>query len=186
MEIWKDIKDYEGMYQVSSCGRVKSLERLANNNQLIKERILKPYIIKRKNPTTVISLSNCGKYKRVSLSRLVYETFIHEVDNEHYVIPIDNNFLNSKVENLMSCSIQDVRRKMKPHEGSSSVFKGVFKRKCSKKWFSCPHVNGVSMSLGSFDTEIEAALAYDEYITKNYNGLYETNESLGLYGIYWR
>ena len=40
-EIWKDIKGYEGFYQVSNLGRVKSLERVTINNRIVHERILK-------------------------------------------------------------------------------------------------------------------------------------------------
>ena len=43
-EIWKPIEGYEGLYEVSSYGRIKSLERYRSNNggiQLIKERIMK-------------------------------------------------------------------------------------------------------------------------------------------------
>ena len=46
MEEWRDIKGYEGLYQVSSEGRVKSKQRIARNNQTIKEKIRKPKIDK--------------------------------------------------------------------------------------------------------------------------------------------
>lgn len=42
LEIWKDIKDYEGLYQISNLGRIKSIERYKDNNgakQLIQEKI---------------------------------------------------------------------------------------------------------------------------------------------------
>lgn len=38
MEIWKDIKDYEGLYQVSNLGRVKSLSRITRDGKHIKEK----------------------------------------------------------------------------------------------------------------------------------------------------
>ena len=45
-EVWRDVKCYEGLYQVSSDGRVKSLERTfidkSGRQQTVKERILKP------------------------------------------------------------------------------------------------------------------------------------------------
>lgn len=51
-EIWKDIVGYEGLYQVSNCGRVKSLSRYMNNKNggksLLKERILKSAYIKKR------------------------------------------------------------------------------------------------------------------------------------------
>lgn len=42
-EIWKDIKGYEGYYQISNFGRVKSLERKDCRGNTIYERILKPH-----------------------------------------------------------------------------------------------------------------------------------------------
>jgi len=44
IEVWKDVKNYEGIYQVSNLGRVKSLKRKVGNDKgfrLVKERILK-------------------------------------------------------------------------------------------------------------------------------------------------
>ena len=41
-EIWKDVKGYEGLYQVSNMGRVRSLSRIDGNNHPVKERIMKP------------------------------------------------------------------------------------------------------------------------------------------------
>ena len=41
-EIWKDIKDFEGIYQVSSFGRIKSLQMYANGGYKKREKILKP------------------------------------------------------------------------------------------------------------------------------------------------
>lgn len=48
-EIWKDILEYEGMYQISSLGRVKSLSRVGGNGSLKKERFLKPCLEKKKD-----------------------------------------------------------------------------------------------------------------------------------------
>ena len=42
IEIWKDIKEYEGLYQVSNLGKVKSIDRVINNH-FYKSQIIKPY-----------------------------------------------------------------------------------------------------------------------------------------------
>ena len=50
-EVWKDVKGYEGLYQVSNLGRVKSLDRWinqrSNSKKLIKSKMLKPMLNKR-------------------------------------------------------------------------------------------------------------------------------------------
>ena len=93
-EIWKAIKDYEGKYEVSNLGRVKSLERTSRLNKKIKEKILAPR-------------EHTGGYLRVQLSRkdfyihrLVAETFIPNPENKSQVNHIDGNKRNNRVDNL--------------------------------------------------------------------------------------
>lgn len=77
-EIWKDIKDYEGLYQVSNLGRVKSLERIDNNNHPIKEKILKNQTDK--DGYLWICLHGI-KIKKVQVHRLVAQAFIPNPNN---------------------------------------------------------------------------------------------------------
>ena len=68
-EVWKDIKGYEGFYQVSNMGKVKSLKRTINNSTTyggkatIKERILKPK--KDKDGYESVGLNKDGKRKEL-------------------------------------------------------------------------------------------------------------------------
>ena len=68
-EIWKDIKDYEGLYQVSNLGRVKSLKKtiIRNNNykQTFKEKILKPGLAKNGYLTVMLFKNKKGKVNRI-------------------------------------------------------------------------------------------------------------------------
>ena len=74
-EIWKDIKDYEGLYQVSNLGRIKSL----NYNHTGKEKVMKPY--KTKKGYFYIHLCKNVEKKLFLVHRLVAETFLPNPDN---------------------------------------------------------------------------------------------------------
>ena len=108
-EIWKDIKGYEGLYQVSNLGRVKSLERYVNHSgnskRIVYEKILKPVIDNTKY--YVVSLWKNNIHKRVHIHRLVIETFILNIENKSFVNHIDGNKLNNCIDNLEWCTPQE-------------------------------------------------------------------------------
>ena len=101
-EIWKDIKDYEGLYQVSNLGRVKSLERITRHGHLWKERLLKICY----NPANykIVILAKDGKNKTRLVHRLVAEAFIPNPDNLPQINHKDENPTNSCVDNLEWCT----------------------------------------------------------------------------------
>lgn len=104
-EIWKDIKNYEELYQVSNYGRVKSLQRYVktcnNSNRTVREKILK--LTKDNTDYYVVSLWRENKQSRPHIHRLVAETFIPNPDNLPCVNHIDGNQLNNTVTNLEWC-----------------------------------------------------------------------------------
>ena len=103
-EIWKDINGYEGLYQVSNKGRVKSLDRYATNHskkQFRPERILKQNIQQAgRSKRCMVVLSKEGKLRPVRVHRLVAEAFIPNPENKPFIDHIDTDSTNNKVENL--------------------------------------------------------------------------------------
>ena len=95
MEIWRDVPGYEGLYQVSNYGRVKSLNYKCTG----KERILKTSI--GGSDHLKVTLSKNGKGKHIYVHILIAVAFIPNPHNYNVVHHIDHNPLNNRVENLI-------------------------------------------------------------------------------------
>ena len=97
-EIWKPVIGYEGLYEVSSLGRVRSLDRIDSNNHPLNGVILKPYISN--SGYLLVGLYKQQKRDRKLLHRLVAEAFIPNPENKPEIdhintIKTDNTvFLN--------------------------------------------------------------------------------------------
>ena len=126
MEIWKDIVEYEGLYQVSNLGNVKSLHDRYGN---YRERLLKP--IKRKDNYLCVDLHKNGKRKTYLVHRLVAETFLTKIDGKNHVDHINSDRQNNNVNNLRWCNQKennqfDLARKHKSEaaKGKTGAWKG--------------------------------------------------------------
>ena len=97
-EIWKDIEGYEGYYQVSNYGRVKSL----NYHRTGKERIMKP----KKDSKGYLQVLLCkeGKVKHYFVHRLVAVAFVDNPQNLPIINHIDENPKNNNANNLEWCT----------------------------------------------------------------------------------
>ena len=107
-ELWKNIVGYEGLYQVSNLGRVKSLERETEylykqgGSHTISEKYIK--IFKNKHGYLNCFLYKNGKRKCYLVHRLVANAFIPNHDNLPQINHKDENKENNCVENLEWCT----------------------------------------------------------------------------------
>lgn len=170
MEIWKDIKDYEGIYQVSNYGRIKSLKRLIvtdKKNYRVKEKL-----IGSNNYDGYISvgLSKKGKTKHFKLHSLVAMAFLgHKPDGYNKVV--NHKDLNKKNNHIDNLEIVNQRYNSNAkHLKSTSKYIGVSWSKKSKKWTSAITVKSKSYYLGRFDKEKDAREIYLKAVKKIENG----------------
>ncbi len=163
-EQWKDIPDYDGIYQVSDLGRVKSLKRIIYNhgiNQFYsKEKILKVALLK--NGYFSVALRKNNKQKSIYVHILVAIAFLNHkpcgyklVINHKNLIKIDNRKLNIEIVTNRENSNQK-------HLPSSSNYVGVSWSKKLGKWVAYIRINGRVKYLGSFYKELDASIAYQE------------------------
>ena len=105
-EIWKSIPGYEGIYEVSSYGNVKSLDRKITNS-IGTTRLYKGKILKKNNDRygyPVCKLWKNSKGKNHTIHRLVAITFIENDDDKLLVNHIDGNKTNNHISNLEWCT----------------------------------------------------------------------------------
>lgn len=101
-EIWKDVAGYEGLYQVSSEGRVKSLERTDSWGRTVKERILKTNVVGGGYLSVVLYAG--GKTRMFFVHRLVCQAFHENPDNKPQVNHINEIKTDNRACNLEWCT----------------------------------------------------------------------------------
>lgn len=174
-EIWKDIEGYEGYYQVSNLGRVKSLAKTikrGSNHLTIQERILKQ--INNGNNYVRICLCKDG-LKKFYVHRLVASAFIEKKDHQNQVNHINKITNDNRVENLEWVSNRENCCHGRLTRKYTSKHIGVIYSNKSKRWTSHIKLGSVIKSIGVFDTEIQAHHARVNYelnnnIINKYNG----------------
>ena len=109
IEIWKDIKGYEGYYQVSNLGRVRSLDRYRTGKRGAKTfcKGIVMVLAKGKNGYLTISLRKERNVKKTLVHRLVGIAFIPNEKNLPCIDHIDGDRGNNRVENLRWCTTKE-------------------------------------------------------------------------------
>lgn len=105
-EEWRDVNGYEGMYQVSSHGRVRSLDRWVNHpngQQLKRGLMIKGWLGGSRIKYPTVTLSDNGCETKHYVHKLVAKTFLGE-STLPFVRHLDGNPLNNHVDNLEYCT----------------------------------------------------------------------------------
>jgi hypothetical protein len=153
-EIWKDLLEYEGLYQISNFGNVKSLK-------YGKTRILKK--CKDSKGYLQLTLSKNGKQRVIKVHVLVAICFLNHTSTgtTHIVVDhIDENKINNCVNNLQLISHRENVCRVR-NERYTSQYKGVYYNKNRQKYYSQISLNNKRVHLGSFVNELDAKNAYD-------------------------
>jgi len=156
-EVWKDVKNYEGYYQVSSFGNIKSLEREVPHARkgmiLIKEKILNDRLDRTGYLMVKLSINAIGRSWTVH--QLVAMAFLNHIPCGHKTVVdhIDNNKLNNRADNLQLISQRE--NCCKDSKNKQSQYTGVYKRN-DNNWWSMIMIGGKQKYLGTFKTELEA------------------------------
>ena len=131
-EIWKDIKGYEGYYQVSNLGEVRSVDRVKWNG--VKYVHIKGRILKKSDDRHGyyhVSLSKDGKVKKKKVHKLVAITFLENLDDLYCINHIDGKKKNNNVNNLEWCSSSENNK----HAWDEGLKKSSSKQKEKAKSF---------------------------------------------------
>lgn len=148
-EIWKDIKGYEGIYQVSNLGRVRSLDRVNERGRKKKGMLLKPKLKRDGYVDVHLTFKDKGKDQNIKIHKLVAEAFmpIPEELKKWYgtqylqINHKDENKQNNCVDNLEWCTAQynsmwGTKRERQKEKIKKSVMQYDMDGTFIKKWDS--------------------------------------------------
>lgn len=114
MEQWKEIPGYEGIYEASNEGRIRSIEGKTTTSIRNGKRVWKQRILKQKCTTNAkgrkdfrVELWKDGTHRTWLVSRLIALTWCHGYEDEMTVNHIDGNPLNNVAENLEWISLKE-------------------------------------------------------------------------------
>jgi len=104
-EVWKDVAGYEGYYQVSNLGNVRSLDRFVNGNVGQPKRQKGKAVIPRlRGKYLAVTFSKENRTKTISVHRLVANAFVENLNKYPCVNHKDENKLNNNADNLEWCT----------------------------------------------------------------------------------
>lgn len=165
VEEFRDIPDYEGLYQASTFGRIKSLSKNGKIDRILKASAdTKGYLR--------VCIRKEGKQAASVVHIIVAKTFIPNPENKPQVnhkkgIKTDNRVSELEwMTNRENCEHYRIKQK------TSSIYVGVRFHKVAKKWDARIQYNKTDIYLGLYETEYEAHLAYQQALKEINDGTF--------------
>ena len=166
IEIWKDVPDFEGYYEVSSLGRVRNC----------RTKKIKAQSIQTNGKYYQCSLWKNNKEKRVLTHRCVAKAFISNPLDKEHVNHKDKNVFNNTLSNLewVTCS-ENHLHSYKTGRVNAKAFLGKKRSTASKyryvywdakrsNWKASVKKDNKTHNIGRFNNDLDAAIAADSYI----------------------
>ena len=170
-EVWKPIKDYEGLYEVSNLGRVKRLKYqrvvVCNKNRCLatyKEKIRKPSLVGTGYYGLLLRMTG-KKPKCARIHQLVWDAFGDKPRDGHklQIDHIDGNKTNNHIDNLQLLTCRsNVSKFYKQHGRKYNLPTGVCKSR--NKFRADCRIKNKNVFIGVYDTAEEASFAYKQKI----------------------
>ena len=165
-EQWEDIPGYVGLYQASTLGRVKSLDRVivhSNGKEVnYKGKVLNPYVYKHYQ---MVNLSKNSKVKTITVHQVIAITFLGHKPNEYKIVidHINNVKTDNRVSNLQLITH---RKNCSKDRKSYSGYTGVYEN--GNKWRARIRIGGKMVNLGSYSCPLKASVAYNNKVKEMY------------------
>jgi len=176
-EEFRDIPGYEGYYQASNFGRVKSLERYVKHSRdrfrVVNQKILKGTI--NGGGYIVVRLSKNSNIIMKTVHKIMHITFTDKFNqNKPCIDHIDRDRQNNHIDNLRECTHQENSRNVTKKLNTSSKYLGVMRYK--NKWKVSIRLDDKKIyNLGYYKTEIVAGKIYDSVAKYYFKGFANLN-----------
>ena len=160
-EEWRDIKGYEGLYQVSNLGQVRNKE-----GKILKQQVNEGHGHK----SYRVQLGPSGKRKNFFVHRLVAQAFLPNPNNRPCVDHIDHNPFNNCLLNLRWASYSENQRHKQKQPNKTSIYTGVCKPRAKQaKWLTELQLFGQTFRLGGFYCQHAAARKYNQIAISHFS-----------------
>lgn len=166
-EIWKEVKGFEGIYEVSNAGKVRCIERtvIRRNGRPLRIKGGEMYIGEDRYGYQIVNFNVNKKRYVKKVHRLVYESHIGYVNPYMVIDHIDNNRKNNNVNNL-----QQITGRINTSKDRVKILNlptGVFKNSSGTGYKAIIQIDNKTNYIGTYKTIKEADEAYKSVLSKN-------------------
>lgn len=150
VELWADVPGYEGLYQASTLGRVKSIKKGILSQFLAPDGYYK------------VNLCKGGKLNKISCHKVIWDSF-NEVKSDGHKLTVDHkddNRLNNRLDNLQLLTNRANVSKSWQRRKKTSQYTGVSRCGKTGKWVAQCRIKNKTIKLGLFEDELSAHKAY--------------------------